>query len=65
VFDKLTPGWDWIVTVGVEFGWLYGAITICCRTGFMVVVVARSVTVLTAMLVNGAGVFTSVISVVQ
>lgn len=67
VFDKLTPGWGWIAPLGVEFGLLYAAFQ--RRIGHH-----RTETIpwtlwaleillfLTAMLVNGTGAFTSVVS---
>src|SRR5664279_3963708 len=65
IFDKLTPGWGWIAPIGVEFGLLYTAF--CRRVARFA---SEKVTwtlwllelllFLTAMLVNGAGAFTSV-----
>ncbi len=67
VFDKLTPGWGWIAPVGVEFGLLYAAFRrrvslsasekVSWTLWFLEVLLF-----LTAMLVNGAGAFTSVVS---
>src|SRR5258708_4296509 len=70
ICDKLPPGWGWIAAIGVEFGLLY--------TAFRRLVarfVSEKVTwtlwllevllFLTAMLVNGAGAFTSVVSAVS
>lgn len=66
VFDKLTPGWGWIAPIAVEFGLLYAAFrrrlakeeqqplpwTLWALEALLFV---------TAMLVNGAGSFTSVL----
>ncbi len=67
VFDKLTPGWGWIAPIGVEFGLLYTAFrrrvslsaseNISWTLWFLEVLLF-----LTAMLVNGAGSFTSVVT---
>ncbi|MEP7285511.1 MAG: hypothetical protein ABI947_07065 [Chloroflexota bacterium] len=70
VFDKLTPGWGWIAPIGVEFGLLYSAF----RRRFAKARQERLpwtlwalevLLFLTAMLVNGAGAFTSVVTVTQ
>src|SRR5215213_6620796 len=70
VFDKLTPGWGWIAPVGVEFGLLYAAFRRrhAKHTGEAVPWTLWALEVLlfvTAMLVNGAGAFTSVVSATQ
>ncbi len=67
VFDKLTPGWGWIAPIGVEFGLLYTAFRrrvslsasekVSWTLWFLEVLLF-----LTAMLVNGAGAFTSVVT---
>lgn len=69
VFDKLTSGWGWIAPIGVEFGLLYKAFRRDARaTGEMVswaLWLLEALLFLTAMLVNGAGSFTSVINSVS
>jgi hypothetical protein len=65
IFDKLPPGW--IAPIGVEFGLLYTAFhrrvsrsaseTVSWSLWFLEVLLF-----LTAMLVNGAGAFTSVVT---
>lgn len=66
VFNKLTPGLGWIAPIGVEFGLLYSAfrrrLAVSAneripRTLWMLEVLLF----VTAMLVNGAGAFTSVV----
>ncbi len=67
VFDKLTPGWGWIAPIGVEFGLLYTAFRrrvslsasekVSWTLWFLEILLF-----LTAMLVNGAGAFTSVVT---
>src|SRR5437588_12454982 len=65
VFDKLTPGWGWIAPVGVEFGLLYAAFRrrldrdTSEKTPWTLWALEILLFV-TAMLVNGAGAFTSV-----
>jgi hypothetical protein len=66
-FDKLTPGWGWIAPVGVEFGLLYAAfrrrLANHAREKIAWTLWALEMLLfLTAMLVNGAGAFTSVVS---
>lgn len=70
VFDKLTPGWGWIAPVGVEFGLLYSAfqrrLAKAEKQAFPLTLWALELLLfVTAMLVNGAGSFSSVIEVVQ
>src|SRR5215510_5521530 len=70
VFDKLTPGWGWIAPIGVEFGLLYAAfrrrLANAAKQPLPWTLWALEVLLfLTAMLVNGAGSFSSVIAVVQ
>src|SRR5512141_455183 len=70
IFDKLTVGWGWIAPIGVEFGLLYAAFR---RRFAQHQAEAVSWTLwtleillfLTAMLVNGAGAFSSVVSSVN
>jgi hypothetical protein len=67
VFDKLTPGWGWIAPIGVEFGLLYSAFRRrLARTRQEALPwtlwALECLLFLTAMLVNGAGAFTSVIA---
>jgi len=67
VFDKLTPGWGWIAPIGVEFGLLYAAfrrrLAKAARQPLPWTLWALEVLLfLTAMLVNGAGSFSSVIA---
>jgi hypothetical protein len=67
VFDKLTPGWGWIAPVGVEFGLLYAAFRrrYALHSNEAIPWTLWTLEVLlflTAMLVNGAGAFTSVVS---
>src|SRR5262245_16552795 len=67
VFDKLTPGWGWIAPVGVEFGLLYSAFRrrLAKANAERLPWTLWALEVLlfvTAMLVNGAGAFTSVVS---
>ncbi len=66
VFDKLTPGWGWIAPIAVEFGLLYAAFR--RRLAHeehqplpWTLLALEALLFLTAMLVNGAGSFTSVI----
>jgi len=70
VFDKLTPGWGWIAPVGVEFGLLYAAFRrryarFASEPLSWTLWLLEILLFLTAMLVNGAGSFTSVISAVN
>jgi hypothetical protein len=67
VFDKLTPGWGWVAPVGVEFGLLYAAFRrrLARAERELLPWTLRALEILlflTAMLVNGAGSFTSVIA---
>ena len=66
VFDKLTPNWGWIAPVAVEFGLLYAAFRRRLareeQQSLPWTLWALEILLfLTAMLVNGAGSFTSVI----
>ena len=68
VFDKLTPGWGWIAPIGVEFGLLYTAfqrqlIKVHQKPFPWSLRALEILLFLTAMLVNGAGAFSSVIAV--
>ncbi len=70
VFDKLTPGWGFIAPIGVEFGLLYAAfrrrLAKSENESLPWTLWALEVLLfLTAMLVNGAGSFTSVVEAVQ
>src|SRR5947208_1159797 len=70
VFDKLTPGWGFIAPVGVEFGLLYSAFRRRLAKDMQQTLpwtlwALEILLFLTAMLVNGAGSFTSVVSVTQ
>lgn len=63
-FDQLAPGWGWAAPVGVEFGLLYAAFRRRQLRGFRVPVTLWVMEVLlfiTAVIVNGAGSFTSVV----
>jgi hypothetical protein len=67
VFDKLTPGWGFIAPIGVEFGLLYSAfrrrLARAMQTPTAWTLWALEILLfLTAMLVNGAGAFTSVVA---
>src|SRR5260221_291791 len=67
VFDKLTPGWGWLAPIGVEFGLLYAAFRrrLARNTHEPVPWMLWALELLlfiTAMLVNGAGAFSSVIA---
>lgn len=67
VFDKLTPGWGWLAPIGVEFGLLYTAfrrrLINTSKLPLPWTLWALEVLLfLTAMLVNGAGSFTSVVA---
>ena len=63
----MTPGWDWIAPIGVEFGLLYTAFRRCVsltaseKVSWTLWFLAVRL-FLTAMLVNGAGSFTSVVT---
>jgi hypothetical protein len=70
VFDKLTPGWGWIAPIGVEFGLLYSAfrrrLAKANRETLPWTLWALEILLfVTAMLVNGAGAFTSVVTATQ
>src|SRR4051812_12793165 len=70
VFDKLTSGWGWIAPIGVEFGLLYTAFRRRYSKATNEAVswtlwLLEALLFLTAMLVNGAGSFTSVINSVS
>jgi hypothetical protein len=69
VFDKLTPGWGWIAPVGVEFGLLYAAFRRRLAHAeeeqlHWTLWALEILLFITAMLVNGAGSFSSVIGAV-
>jgi hypothetical protein len=70
IFDKLTPGWGWIAPIGVEFGLLYTAFRrrvarFVSETVTWTLWLLEVLLFLTAMLVNGAGAFTSVVTAVS
>jgi hypothetical protein len=70
VFDKLTPGWGWLAPIGVEFGLLYTAfrrrLAKSAKQSVPWTLWALEILLfLTAMLVNGAGSFTSVVAATQ
>jgi hypothetical protein len=70
VFDKLTPGWGFIAPIGVEFGLLYAAfrrrLAKAEHQSLPWTLWALEILLfLTAMLVNGAGSFSSVIAVIH
>ncbi len=70
VFDKLTPNWGWIAPIGVEFGLLYAAfrrrLAHAAEQPLPWTLWALEILLfLTAMLVNGAGAFVSVVAAVQ
>src|SRR5258708_29440241 len=70
IFDKLTPGWGWIAPIGVEFGLLYTAFRrrvarFASENVTWTLWLLEILLFLTAMLVNGAGAFTSVVSAVN
>src|SRR5689334_23847716 len=70
VFDKLTPGWGWVAPVRVEFGLLYAAFRRRLARAKQEILpwTLRALEILlflTAMLVNGAGSFSSVIAATQ
>ncbi len=67
IFDKLTVGWGWIAPIGVEFGLLYAAFRRRfaqhqSEAGSWTLWTLEVLLFLTAMLVNGAGAFSSVVS---
>ncbi len=67
IFDKLTVGWGWIAPIGVESGLLLAAFRRCFAQHQSGAVSWTLWTLdillfLTAMLVNGAGAFSSVVS---
>src|SRR5450631_3512272 len=70
VFDRLTAGWGWIAPIGVEFGLLYTAFRRRLAKHMREPVswtlwTLECLLFLTAMLVNGAGAFTSVVASIQ
>src|SRR5688572_18574813 len=70
VFDKLTPGWGFIAPIGVEFGLLYAAFRRRLaksekETLPWTLWALEILLFLTAMLVNGAGAFSSVIEAIN
>ncbi len=70
VFDKLTPGWGFIAPIGVEFGLLYAAfrrrLANSEKEALPWTLWALEILLfLTAMLVNGAGAFSSVIEAIN
>ena len=70
VFDKLAPGWGWIAPIGVEFGLLYSAfrrrLAKASHEALSWTLWALEILLfLAAMLVNGAGAFTSVVTTAQ
>src|SRR5258708_10904917 len=70
IFDKLTPGWGWIAPIGVEFGLLYTAFRrrvarFASEKVTWTLWLLELLLFLTAMLVNGAGAFTSVVSAID
>jgi hypothetical protein len=70
VFDKLTPGWGFIAPIGVEFGLLYAAfrrrLAKSEKQPLPWTLWALEILLfLTAMLVNGAGAFSSVIEAIN
>src|SRR6185503_4080075 len=70
VFDKLTPGWGWLAPIGVKFGLLYTAfrrrlINTAKQPLPWTLRALEILLFLTAMLVNGAGSFTSVVNATQ
>ena len=67
VFDKLTPGWGFIAPIGVEFGLLYSAFRRRLAKERdqelpWMLWALELLLFITAMLVNGAGSFTSVVA---
>jgi hypothetical protein len=67
VFDKLTPGWGWIAPVGVEFGLLYAAFRRRLANAENEAIpwtlwALKILLFVTAVLVNGAGSFVSVVA---
>src|SRR5690348_7484039 len=70
VFDKLTPGFGFLAPVGVEFGLLYTAFSRQRAKGRKLALpwtlkALELLLFITAMLVNGAGAFTSVVASVN
>src|SRR5688500_14020051 len=70
VFDKLTPGWGWLAPIGVEFGLLYAAFRRRLAKAEQEILpwtlwALEILLFLTAMLVNGAGSFVSVVEATQ
>src|SRR5258708_35844740 len=70
VFDKLTPGWGFIAPIGVEFGLLYSAfrrrLAKAASEALPWTLWALALLLfITAMLVNGAGAFSSLGTVTQ
>lgn len=70
VFDKLTPGFGFLAPVGVEFGLLYTAFSRQRAKGRKLILpwtlkALELLLFVTAMLVNGAGAFTSVVASVN
>src|SRR5689334_5014462 len=70
VFDKLTPNWGWIAPIGVEFGLLYAAFhrrlaRHAAENVPWTLWALEILLFLTAMLVNGAGAFSSVVDATQ
>src|SRR5579863_483746 len=70
VFDKLTPGWGFIAPIGVEFGLLYSAFRRRLAKSVneplpWTLWALEMLLFVTAMLVNGAGAFSSVVTATQ
>lgn len=70
VFDQITPGWGFVAPVGVEFGLLYAAfrrrLARAAQESLPKTLWALELLLfVTAMLVNGAGAFSSVVSAVH
>jgi hypothetical protein len=70
VFDKLAPGWGWTAPIGVEFGLLYSAFRRRLAKATLQAVpwtlwALEALLFVTAMLVNGAGAFASVVASTQ
>jgi hypothetical protein len=70
VFDKLTPGWGFIALVGVEFGLRYAAFRRRLAKAEKELLpwtlwALEILLLLTAMLVNGARAFTSMVAAVK
>ena len=67
---RLTPGWGWLAPIGVEFGLLYSAfrrrLAKAAREALPWTLWALELLLfITAMLVNGAGAFSSVVAATQ